>query len=136
MTYSAGTQATQHLPDALIVGAPKADTTALHAALARHPQVHASPVKEPKFYLCGEAPPPAFCGPGDAHRQQEWIWRRDDYEKLFTDAPKGQVRLESTPFYVDEFDDDITLLENITGEDFSDWRSATGRGSYKQRIDG
>ena len=100
MTYSAGTQATQHLPDALIVGAPKAGTTALHAALARHPQVHASPVKEPKFYMCGEAPPPAFCGPGDAHSQQEWIWRRDDYEKLFTDAPKGQVRLESTPFYL------------------------------------
>jgi hypothetical protein len=100
MTYSTGTQARQHRPDALIVGAPKAGTTALHAALARHPQIYASPVKESKFYLCGEAPPPAFCGPGDAHSQQEWIWRRNDYEKLFADASNGQVRLESCPFYL------------------------------------
>ena len=63
-------------PDALVIGAPKAGTSALHAALARHPEVYASPIKEPKFYLCGEAPPPAYRGPGDAHSQQEWVWRR------------------------------------------------------------
>jgi hypothetical protein len=56
------------------------------------------PSEEPKFYLYGEAPTPAFCGPGDNHNQQELIWRRDDYEKLFADAHKGQVRLESTAF--------------------------------------
>ena len=87
-------------PDAIVIGAPKAGTSALHAALARHPQVYASPVKEPKFYLCGEKPPPAYCGPGDAHSQQEWIWRRADYERLFAGAPEGSVRLESTPFYL------------------------------------
>ena len=27
--------------------------------------------------MCCDAPPPAYCGPGDAHSQQEWIWRRD-----------------------------------------------------------
>ena len=87
-------------PDALIIGAPKAGTSALHAALARHPQVYASPVKEPKYYLCGDAPPPAYCGPGDAHSQQEWIWRRADYAALFAAAPADAVRLESTPFYL------------------------------------
>ena len=47
------------LPDFLIIGAPKAGTTALHAALATHPQLFLSPVKEPKFFLCdGDAPPP------------------------------------------------------------------------------
>ena len=87
-------------PDALIIGAPKAATSALHAALAQHPQIYASPVKEPKYYLCGDAPPPAYCGPGDAHSQQEWIWRRPEYEALFADAPPDSVRLESTPFYL------------------------------------
>src|SRR5215210_1990304 len=92
--------ARESLPDALIIGAPKAGTSALHAALAQHPEIYASPVKEPKYYLCGDAPPPAYCGPGDAHSQQEWIWRRSDYEALFAAAPQGSVRLESTPFYL------------------------------------
>lgn len=90
----------ESLPDALLVGAPKAGTSALHVALANHPEVYASPVKEPKYYLCGDAPPPAYCGPGDAHSQQEWIWRRADYLALFAAAPAGSVRLESTPFYL------------------------------------
>ncbi len=87
-------------PDVLIIGAPKAGTTALHAALARHPQIFASPVKEPKYYMCADAPPPAYAGPGDAHSQQEWVWRRRDYAALFADAPEEALRLESTPFYM------------------------------------
>lgn len=83
-----------------MIGAPKAGTSALHAALAGHPQVHASAIKEPKYYLCGDAPPPAYRGPGDAHSQQEWVWRRADYLALFDPAPAGTVRLESTPFYL------------------------------------
>ena len=38
------------LPDFLIIGAPKAGTTALHAALATHPVLYMSPVKEPEFF--------------------------------------------------------------------------------------
>src|SRR6478736_4499075 len=87
-------------PDALVIGAPKAGTSALHAALARHQQVYASAVKEPKYYLCGDAPPPAYCGPGDAHSQQEWIWRFEDYQRLFEPAGPDQLRIESTPFYL------------------------------------
>ena len=82
------------------MGAPKAGTSALHAALAQHPQIYASPVKEPKYYMCWDAPPPAYRGPGDAHSNQEWIWRRADYEALFRDASEDAVRLESTPFYL------------------------------------
>ena len=87
-------------PDALLVGAPKAGTSALHAALAQHRQIFASRPKEPKYYLCGDAPPPAYCGPGDAHSQQEWVWRRTDYQRLFAGAPADSVRIESTPFYL------------------------------------
>ncbi|MGO4256650.1 sulfotransferase family protein [Marmoricola sp. RAF53] len=87
-------------PDFLIMGAPKAGTTALHAALSLHPQVHASVPKEAKYWLCDDAPPPAWRGPGDAHSQQEWIWRREDYHRLFAGAEPGQLRGESTPFYL------------------------------------
>ena len=87
-------------PDFLIVGAPKAGTTALHAALAQHPEVFVTRPKEPKYWLCDGAPPPAWRGPGDAHSQQEWIWRHDEYAALFTPAPPDAVRGESTPFYL------------------------------------
>ena len=93
-------RARESRPDALIMGAPKAGTSALHAALAQHPQIYASPVKEPKYYMCCDAPPPAYRGPGDGHSQREWVWRREAYAALFASAPDGSVRLESTPFYL------------------------------------
>ncbi|WP_084100544.1 sulfotransferase family protein [Nocardioides luteus] len=84
----------------MIIGAPKAGTTALHSALARHPQVFATTPKEPKYWLCDDAPPPHWRGPGDKHSQQEWVWRRQDYDRLFEAAPEHAVRGESTPFYL------------------------------------
>ncbi len=87
-------------PDFLIIGAPKAGTTALHTALAGHPDVFVSDPKEPKYWLCDGAPPPAWCGPGDRHSQQEWIWRADQYAALFKGAAEDKVRGESTPFYL------------------------------------
>jgi hypothetical protein len=88
------------LPDFLLVGAPKAGTTALHAALARHPELFLSSVKEPKYYLCGDSPPPAYKGPGDAHSNREWIWQRQRYLDLFAEAGDGRLAGESTPFYL------------------------------------
>ncbi|HEY2167054.1 MAG TPA: sulfotransferase [Jatrophihabitantaceae bacterium] len=90
------------LPDFLVIGAPKAGTTALHAALAEHPQLYAAPVKEPKYFLTPDRRPrrSEHRGPGDAHSRREWIWRRDRYEALFRDAPPGALRFESTPFYL------------------------------------
>lgn len=90
------------LPQFVIAGAPKAGTTALHAALATHPELYLSPVKEPKYYLTDGRPPPRsrHRGPGDAHSAREWVWRRDRYEALFAGAPDAAVRGESTPFYL------------------------------------
>ena len=90
------------LPQFVLAGAPKAGTTALHAALATHPGLYLSPVKEPKFYLTDGRPPPRSGqqGPGDAHSAREWVWRRDRYVRLFAGAPAGAVRGESTPFYL------------------------------------
>ena len=56
--------------------------------------------KEPKYWLCDDEPPPAWRGPGDAHSRQEWVWRRQDYEKLFDDPERRPARGESTPFYL------------------------------------
>ena len=87
------------MPDFLVIGAPKAGTTALHAALAHHPGLYMSPVKEPKFFL-SDGPPPTKGGPGDALTYREHIWRRADYEALFDPAPAGTLRGESTPLYL------------------------------------
>jgi hypothetical protein len=87
------------LPDFLVAGAPKAGTTALHAALAQHPALYMSPVKEPKYFLT-DGPPPTHGGPGDVQTYREHVWRRADYEALFDQAPPGTLRGESTPFYL------------------------------------
>jgi hypothetical protein len=88
------------LPDFFLIGAPKAGTTALHAAMARHPRLFLSGVKEPKYYMCGDSPPPAYKGPGDAHSNQEWIWQRQRYLDLFAGVPENVLAGESTPFYL------------------------------------
>jgi hypothetical protein len=91
------------LPEFFVIGAPKSGTTALHAALTGHRQLFLSPVKEPKFFLC-DGPPPRQGGPGDAHSYREWVWRPEDYERLFDAAPEGTLRGESTPFYLQDFE--------------------------------
>jgi hypothetical protein len=87
------------LPEFLIAGVPKAGTTALHAALAGHPELFLPAVKEPKFFL-SDGRPPATGGPGDVQTYQEHVWRQADYEALFDAAPAGTVRGEATPFYL------------------------------------
>lgn len=87
------------LPDFFVAGVPKAGTTALHVALAGHPALYLSTVKEPKFFLT-DGPPPAQGGPGDAKTYREHIWQLDAYEALFDPAPPGTLRGESTPFYL------------------------------------
>lgn len=90
------------LPDFLIIGSPKAGSTALHVALAQHPDLFLSTPKEPKFFMCDQRKPnPAHQkGPGDAHSAREWLWDRAKYEGLFVGAPSGALRGESTPFYL------------------------------------
>lgn len=90
------------LPDFLVIGAPKAGSTAVHQALVRHPQLFLSVPKEPKYFLTGDRRPSRreHRGPGDAHSRLEWVWRRHDYERLFDAAPAGTLRGESTPFYL------------------------------------
>jgi hypothetical protein len=87
------------LPNFLVAGVPKAGTTALHAALSRHPGIYMSLIKEPKFFLT-DGPPPTKGGPGDALTYREHVWQRDKYEVLFDAAPAGTLRGEATPLYL------------------------------------
>jgi len=88
------------MPDFLVIGAPKAGTTALHAALSGHPGLYMSAIKEPKFFLTDGPPPTKGGGPGDALTYREHVWRRSDYEALFAPAPPGTLTGESTPLYL------------------------------------
>lgn len=107
-------------PDFLVIGAPKAGTTALYASLVPHPQLFLSRVKEPKHFLTDgpTAPPrapgapgapggllgslPGRGGPGPGDRQTwgEHVRSPADYAALFADAPAGTRRGEATPFYL------------------------------------
>lgn len=100
------------LPDFFIAGVPKAGTTALHSALAKHPSLHMSPVKEPKFFLT-DGPPRTDGGPGDIKTYREHVWRRSDYEALFDGARPGQIKGESTPFYLYNRDAQLRIKELI-----------------------
>ena len=88
-----------HMPHFLVVGVPKAGTTALHAALQQHPQLFLPQVKEPKYFLT-DGPPPTRGGPGDLETYREHVWRRADYEALFAPVPAGMLTGECTPFYL------------------------------------
>ena len=103
------------LPDFVIIGSPKASSTALHAALVQHPQLFLSTPKEPKFFMTGGVRPDRRHqrGPGDAHSAQEWVWRREQYERLFDPAPPGTLKGESTPFYLWDKDAHPRLAEAI-----------------------
>ncbi len=101
------------LPEFFVIGAPKAGTTALHAALAEHPQLFLSAVKEPKYFLCDDRPPPHQGGPGDAHSAREWVWERQRYEELFAPAPPGTLRGESTPLYLADLESHGRIHEAV-----------------------
>lgn len=102
------------LPDFVIVGAARAGTTALAAALQRHPQICFSKIKETNYFT-----PPGFGleGPGDrqfifteaqvreAANLDEisvdaaLVRSRASYEKLFGHCSAQQLRGEASPGY-------------------------------------
>ena len=94
------------LPDFFLLGAPKAGTTALHAALARPPasstcrrsrsRSSSSPRREPR--------PPRRAGPARprrrAQRARVGVAPRPTTRRCSTPRPLGALRGESTPFYL------------------------------------
>lgn len=86
-------------PTMIIGGAQKAGTTALFYLLAQHPDVFGSPVKEPNHFsaLARESEPR---GPGAAAYLKSEIDRRDEYERLFSNARAARHRIEASTTYL------------------------------------
>lgn len=101
------------MPNFLIIGAPKAGTTALFHYLKQHPQIYMSPVKEPAFFAF-EGLKLESNGPDDKvnNRPQESIeWYRqrigssitnlEDYQTLFQGVSSQKIALgEASPAYM------------------------------------
>lgn len=80
----------------------KAGTTALYEALARHPQVFMSPVKEPNFFAFAEEPP-RFTAPIDQRPDgvnHASVTDPEAYHALFEEAAPGQVTGEASHWYL------------------------------------
>ena len=87
-------------PNFLILGAPKAGTTALYAYLSQHPQVYMSPHKEPNFFAF-EGAPPRYTGPGDSSGiNRSSVTRLDAYLALFAGANGEAAVGEASPLYL------------------------------------
>ena len=71
------------MPNFLVIGAPKAGTTALYEYLRQHPQIYMSPVKEPKFFAL-EGQTAEYGGPGQEKRKAGKLIRTlEAYQRLF-----------------------------------------------------
>jgi hypothetical protein len=77
------------LPTFFVIGAAKCGTTSLDHYLAQHPEIHMSPIKEPRFFV-EVRPDRRFTG-------DNYIGDPAEYERLF-ESDAG-VRGETTPSY-------------------------------------
>jgi hypothetical protein len=99
------------LPNFLIIGAPKCGTSALYAALARHPQIYMSPIKEPYFFAF-DGQPPIFAGPDGDYFRQHAVNDWEAYIRLFAAAKDQRVLGEVSTIYLTSYRPDRTA-ENI-----------------------
>lgn len=86
-------------PDFLLIGAPKAGTTALFKALSRHRDVFASEEKEPRFFAYRGACP-EFNGPGGDRVAGTIVYDEAAYLDLFRDCPPDKVAGEASTAYL------------------------------------
>lgn len=88
------------MPSFLIIGAAKAGTTALHEALAQHPQVFMSPTKEPNFFAL-EGDPLAYAA-GSVQRVylSHCVTDIDTYRNQFLAVAEQKAIGEASPIYL------------------------------------
>ena len=85
------------MPNFLVIGAPKAGTTALYHYLKEHPQIYMSPVKEPKFFAL-EGKQIGFRGPGDL--KKDYVMDIEAYFALFNNVSHEVAIGEASPGYL------------------------------------
>lgn len=88
------------MPNFLLLGAPKAGTTALYHYLKQHPQVFMSPVKEPNFFAF-EGENTDFCGPeDDQHSAYQSVTTLSAYQALY-EGVRDQIAIgEASTLYL------------------------------------
>lgn len=79
------------MPNFLVIGAPKAGTSALYYYLKQHPEIYMSPVKEPHFFTFENEQVNCF-GPGDRERLRGTTTSLEEYVKLF-DQVSGEIAI-------------------------------------------
>lgn len=88
------------MPNFLIIGAPKAGTTALYHYLSQHPEIYMSPVKEPNFFAF-EGQQPDFIGTGDKLAgTNKSIVNLEDYQALFNGVTQEKAIGEASTLYL------------------------------------
>ena len=92
------------LPNFLVVGAAKSGTTSLFHYLEQHPDVFASPVKEPNFLAFPDDGRLNLRGPLDEAGMYRYIHRKTAksfaaYRDLFADASRETAVGEASPRY-------------------------------------
>lgn len=86
-------------PDFLLIGAPKAGTTALFKALARHPQIFTCALKQPNYFAYAGAKPNFPCPGGNEHASR-WVYLQRDYLELFKNCPQQMKAGEASAGYL------------------------------------
>lgn len=86
------------LPNFLVIGAARSGTTALYQALAKHPQIFMSAVKEPNFFAFEEGGLD-FGGPG-ADFVNNSVGSLAGYRELFAEAGGKRAIGEASPLYL------------------------------------
>ena len=89
----------ENLPDFLLIGAPKAGSTAFFNALCRHPGVYGSPHKEPRFFMFPNQNP-VYDDPRGNTFVRGAKTSEAGYRELFAGAPPGAVRGEASINYL------------------------------------
>lgn len=93
------TASERRFPDFLLIGAPKAGTTAFHRALRRHPRLFLTAPKEPTFFSFAGAAP-RFAGPGGEMYARAYIHDERAYRGLFAACPPDAVAGEASVMYL------------------------------------
>ena len=86
-------------PDFLLIGAPKAGTTALYRALSRHSEIFLSAEKEPRYFAYMNTTP-NFNGPAGTRIENSIVRLEKDYLQLFQACPEGCVAGEASSAYL------------------------------------
>lgn len=90
------------MPNFLLIGAPKAGTTALYYYLKQHPEVYLPDLKEPHFFSY-EGEKLSFRGPGnrrDLPFNDLAVTNLADYQALFTGVTNEIAIGEASPSYI------------------------------------